>query len=48
MVKLEANHPLAATSNSGEVTSVAYAIGDITNNYGVLKKLLSTYLVFLL
>jgi hypothetical protein len=38
--KLEASHPLAATSNNGVVTSVADAIGNITDYYGVLQKII--------
>jgi hypothetical protein len=39
-VKLEANHPLVATSNIGVVRSVADATGDITDYYGVLQKII--------
>jgi hypothetical protein len=39
--KLEASHPLAATCNSGVVTSGKDASGVIVDYYGVLKKLLS-------
>jgi hypothetical protein len=34
--KLEVSHPLAATTNSGLVTSGKDAIGHITNYYGIL------------
>jgi hypothetical protein len=40
-VKLEASHPLAATCNSGAVTSGENANGVAADYYGVLQKLLS-------
>jgi hypothetical protein len=36
--KLEASHPLAATSNNGVVTSGEGASGVATDYYGVLQK----------
>jgi hypothetical protein len=39
--KLEASHPLAATSNSGVVTSAEDASGVSADYYGVLQKLLN-------
>jgi hypothetical protein len=38
MVKLEASHPLAATSNKEVVTSAEDASGVSVNYYGVLQK----------
>ena len=38
--KLEASRPLAATSNSGVVTTAADANGDIYNYYGVLQNII--------
>jgi hypothetical protein len=40
MVKFEASHPLAVTSNSGVVTSVVDATSNITDYYGVLQKII--------
>jgi hypothetical protein len=36
--KLEVSHPLAATSNSGVVTSVEYGSGVSADYYGILQK----------
>jgi hypothetical protein len=41
--KLEAGHPLAATSNNGVVTSDEDASGVEANYYGILKKILSIH-----
>jgi hypothetical protein len=38
MTKLEANSPLAATSNNIVVTSVVDATGNVIDYYGVLQK----------
>jgi hypothetical protein len=38
-MKLEVSHPLAATWNNGVVTG-ADAIGDVTDYYGVLQKII--------
>ena len=38
--KLEASRPLAATTNSGVVTSAADASGHVTDYYGVLQKII--------
>jgi hypothetical protein len=35
MVKLEAGHPLAATTNSGVVTSAEDATGHVTDYYSI-------------
>jgi hypothetical protein len=37
--KLEASHPLTATTNSGVVTSGADATGHVTNYYGILQNI---------
>jgi hypothetical protein len=39
MAKLEASHPLAATTNSRVVTSGEHATGCITNYYGILQNI---------
>jgi hypothetical protein len=36
MVKLEASHPLTATTKSGVVTSDEDATSHVTNHYGIL------------
>jgi hypothetical protein len=41
-MKLEASRPLAATTNSGLVTSGEDATGDVTDYYDIFKILLST------
>ena len=38
--KLEASRPLAATSNSGVVTSAADASGHVSDYYGILQKII--------
>jgi hypothetical protein len=38
-VKLEASHPLAATTNNGLVTSGEDATGHVTNYYGILQNI---------
>jgi hypothetical protein len=38
-VKLEASRPLAATTNSGVVTSGKDATGHVTNYYGILQNI---------
>jgi hypothetical protein len=38
-VKLEASHPLAATTNSGLVTSGEDAISHITHYYGIFQNI---------
>jgi hypothetical protein len=40
MVKLEASHPLAATTNSGVVTSGEDATGHVTNYCGILQNII--------
>jgi hypothetical protein len=40
MVKLEVSHPLAATCNSGVVTSGEDASGVAADYYGVLQKII--------
>jgi hypothetical protein len=39
-VKLEASHPLAATTNSGLVTSGEDATGHVTDYYGILQNII--------
>jgi hypothetical protein len=38
-MKLEASHPLAATTNSGLVTSGEDAISHITHYYGIFQNI---------
>jgi hypothetical protein len=40
MSKLEANHPLVATTNSGVVANGEDASGLAANYYGILKKII--------
>jgi hypothetical protein len=40
IAKLEARHPLAATTNNGLVTSGEDAIGHITDYYGILQNII--------
>jgi hypothetical protein len=47
MVKLEASHSLAATTNSGLVTSGEDATGHVTDYYDILQNIVSTHLVVL-
>jgi hypothetical protein len=40
MVKLEASHPLAATTNSGVVANGEEASGLVADYYGILQKII--------